>query len=69
MPKVHTKLRTHKTTSKRFRATGTGKIQQPTTSAQHLRSRKSSRVLDNAKGYKLTAKGQAKRISRLLPHL
>lgn len=67
--KVHLKLRTHKTTSKRIRVTGSGKIQQPTLSAQHLRSKKSSRELSAAKGYKLASKGNAKRMRRLLPYI
>jgi ribosomal protein L35 len=63
------KLKTHKTTLKRFRITGSGKIQQPTTSAQHLRHHKSSSVLAHAKGYKLTAKSNLQKIARLLPYM
>ncbi len=63
------KLKTHKTTSKRFRVTGSGKFQQPTPSGQHLRHNKSGRVLANAKSFKLTAKANVKRLARLLPYL
>lgn len=63
------KLKTHKTTAKRFRLTGSGKVQQPTGSAQHLRHNKSSRVLAAAKSYKITAKANIKRIVRLLPYM
>jgi large subunit ribosomal protein L35 len=63
------KLRTHKTTSKRIRATGTGKLVMPTNSAQHLRHNKSKRVLAAAKSYKMVAKANVKRLSRLLPYL
>ncbi len=63
------KLKTHKTTAKRLRATGSGQIQQPTTSSQHLRHNKSRRVLAASKGYKLTARGNANRFKKLLPYL
>jgi large subunit ribosomal protein L35 len=63
------KLRTHKTTSKRIRITGSGQLQQPTTSAQHLRHNKTSRVLAAAKGYKIVAKSNIKKLARLLPYL
>ncbi|MBU6389197.1 50S ribosomal protein L35 [Patescibacteria group bacterium] len=63
------KLKTHKTTSKRIRITGSGKLQQPTTSAQHLRHNKSNRILAAAKGYKITAKGNARKFIKLLPYI
>lgn len=63
------KLRTHKTTSKRFRITGSGAIQQPTLSQQHQRQNKSSRTLAYAKSYKLTGKATTKRVKKLLPYL
>ena len=63
------KLKTHKTTSKRLRITGSGKLQQPTGSSQHLRHNKSKRVLAAAKSYKLVAKVNVKRWSKLLPYL
>jgi len=63
------KLKTHKTTAKRIRITGSGQLQQPTTSAQHLRHNKTARVLAGAKSYKLVAKGNVKRFAKLLPYL
>lgn len=63
------KLRTHKTTAKRIRITGSGQLQQPTGSSQHLRHNKTKRVLAAAKGYKLVAKSNIKRIAKLLPYL
>lgn len=63
------KLRTHKTTSKRIRATGSGALQQPTTSAQHLRHHKTKRILAHAKGYKIVSKVNRQKMSRLLPYL
>jgi len=63
------KLRTHKTTSKRFTITGTGKLKQSTVSAQHLRHNKSRRQLAYAKSYKLTSLHNIAKIRRLLPNL
>ena len=63
------KLRTHKTTSKRFKITGSGKIMQTTTSAQHLRANKNRKQLAYAKSYKLTSLSNAGRIRKLLPYL
>lgn len=63
------KLKTHKTTSKRIRATGSGKLQIPTTSAQHLRHNKSKRQKAAAKSYQLLSKGLSKRFKKLLPYL
>jgi large subunit ribosomal protein L35 len=63
------KLRTHKTTAKRLRITGSGKLVQPTGSSQHLRHNKSARVLAAAKGYKLVAASNVKRFIKLLPYI
>ena len=63
------KLKTHKTTAKRIRATGSGQLQQPTTSSQHLRHNKSKRVLAGSKSYKVTAKSNLKKLAKLLPYL
>ncbi|HSI20169.1 MAG TPA: bL35 family ribosomal protein [Verrucomicrobiae bacterium] len=63
------KLKTHKTTAKRLRVTGSGKIVVPTTAASHLRHNKSKRQLAYAKGYKVLAVGMAKRFKKLVPYL
>ena len=63
------KLRTNKTVSKRFSATGSGKVKQTTVSAQHLRHNKSRRQLAYAKGTKLTSLANVARIRKLLPYL
>ena len=63
------KLKTHKTTAKRIRLTGSGKLQHPTTAASHLRHNKSKRQLVAAKRYKLMSSGVAKRLKKLLPYL
>ena len=63
------KLKTHKTTSKRLRLTGSGILMRSTPSAQHLRHNKTDRQLAEAKTVKVVAKGQAKRFKKLLPYL
>lgn len=63
------KLKTHKSTAKRIRISGSGKLMQPTGSSQHLRHNKSKRVLAAAKKYKIMAKVNVKRFSKLLPYL
>lgn len=63
------KLKTHKTTAKRLRVTGSGKVVIPTTAAAHLRHNKSKRQLAAAKRYKVLAKGMAKRFKKLVPYL
>ena len=63
------KLRTHKTTVKRIRKSGSGKLMMPTPSSQHLRHNKSNRVLAAAKGYKAMAKANVKRFAKLVPYL
>lgn len=63
------KLKTHKTTAKRLRSTGSGKVQIPTTAASHLRHNKSRRQKAAAKRYSVLAKGMAKRFSKLTPYL
>ena len=63
------KLKTHKTTAKRLKRSGSGKIVIPTTAASHLRHNKSKRQLAGAKSYKVLAKGMAKRFKKLVPYL
>ncbi len=63
------KLKTHKTTSKRIRITGSGKLQTATVSAQHLRHNKSKRQLRAAKSYKILDLGMKRRLKKLLPYL
>lgn len=63
------KIKTHKASSKRFAKTGSGQIKQTKVGHQHLRRRKTSRMLQNAKGTKLTDSTNLKKIKRLLPYL
>lgn len=63
------KLKTHQTTAKRIRKTGSGKLQIPTTSSQHLRHNKTKRQKAAAKKYQIMTAGDTKRFSKLVPNL
>lgn len=64
------KLKTHKSTAKRFRVTGTGKLMRTKGGKSHFRRRTSKRVkykLDNM--LVVTCKGEQRRVHRLAPYL
>ena len=69
-PNTKFKLKTHKATSKRFRATGSGMLVRTKGGKAHLRRKSSKRVkalfseMVSVKG-----RGYVKRIRRLLPNL
>ena len=64
------KIKTHKSTSKRFRLTGTGKIMRTRLGKSHLRRKKSARIkAELPKMHTVTAKGLIKRIMTLAPYL
>ena len=64
------KLKTHKSTAKRFRVTGSGKVVRTKGGKSHFRRRKSGRVLRGLdKMVEVHNKKQAKRIRRLAPYL
>lgn len=64
------KMKTHQSTAKRFRKTGSGKILRTKGHHGHFRRRKSSRSLnDMKKMHEVEAKGLKKRIKRLVPNL
>ena len=63
-------MKTHQSTAKRFRKTGSGKILRTKGYHGHLRRRKSSRSLnDMKKMHEVEATGLKKRIKRLAPKL
>ncbi len=67
---MRNKIKTHKATAKRFKITGSGKVarthQQKRNNA-HLKSKKSrSEKRLNPDSYVINAKGQVKRIKKLL---
>lgn len=63
-------MKTHQSTAKRFRKTGSGKILRTKGYHGHLRRRKSSRSLnDMKKMHEVEASSLKKRIKRLAPDL
>ena len=64
------KLKTHKSTAKRFRVTGTGKLVRTKGNKSHLRRNKSARTKAQlSKMIVVTAHGDKKRVHRLAPYL
>lgn len=64
------KIKTHKTTAKRFKRTASGRIQRMKIGKSHLRRRKSGRVKRSFdKTIEVSDSGNKKRIRRLLPYL
>ena len=64
------KMKTHQSTAKRFRKTGSGKVLRTKGYHGHLRRRKSSRSLnDMKKMHEVEAEGLKKKIRRLVPNL
>jgi large subunit ribosomal protein L35 len=72
MPKTKVKkykLKTYKAASKRFRATGTGKIVRTKGGKSHLRRRSSKRVKAQfSKMLVVESAGDRRRIKRLMPY-
>jgi len=63
------KLKTHKSTSKRFKLTGTGKIKraaQQMRNKAHRKNKSSAQRKINPEAMVITAKGNVKKIKRLL---
>ena len=64
------KIKTHQSTAKRFRKTGSGKILRTKGHHGHFRRRKSSRSInDMKKMHEVESSGLKKRIKRLVPNL
>ena len=63
------KLKTHKATAKRISISGSGKLMQTNVKHQHLRHRKTKRMLKGAKGFQAVNGVNIKKIKRLLPNL
>jgi large subunit ribosomal protein L35 len=62
------KMKTHKSTAKRFKVTGTGKLMRTKIGKSHLRRHKPSRVRRLFDEYlEVTSRGHVKRIRRLVP--
>lgn len=64
------KMKTHKTSAKRFGRTASGRIRRTKIGKSHLRRRKSGRVLRSFdKAVEVEDAGTVKRVKRLLPYL
>ena len=64
------KMKTHKSTAKRFKVTGTGKLMRSKIGKSHLRRKKSKRVRRMFDEYlEVSDKANVKRVRRLAPYL
>jgi large subunit ribosomal protein L35 len=64
------KLKTHKSTAKRFRVTGSGKVVRTKGGKSHFRRRTSKRTKRQfTKMLEVTSKADVKRVRRLAPYL
>jgi large subunit ribosomal protein L35 len=60
------KIKTHKTTAKRFKITGTGKLRRRKARASHLRRKKSDRVKRELRADVPVSTADRRRIRRIL---
>lgn len=64
------KMKTHKSTAKRFRVTGTGKLRRTHIGKSHLRRKKAKRVLNTLdKMHEVKEAATKKRVRTLAPYL
>lgn len=63
------KMKTHKSTSKRFRVTGTGKLMRTRQGKSHFRRNRSQRLLSDLPEMHEVDATQVKRIHKLAPYL
>ncbi len=64
------KMKTHKTTAKRFKVTASGKIRRIKIGKSHLRRKKPSRVVRSFdKAIDVANWGSVKRVKRLVPYI
>jgi large subunit ribosomal protein L35 len=63
------KLKTHKSTAKRFKITGGGKVMRTKGGKSHLRRRSSRRVKSQFDKMQPVAKSEQKRVKTLAPYL
>jgi large subunit ribosomal protein L35 len=63
------KIKTHKSTAKRFKYTGSGKLMRTKVGKSHLRRRKSARVLNQLDSMlEVTSAGAKSRVKKLIPY-
>jgi len=64
------KIKTHKSTAKRMRYSGSGKLMRTKVGKSHLRRKKAKRVKrDFDETFEVTHKGTLKRVKKLAPYL
>jgi len=64
------KIKTHKSTAKRFRVTGKGKLMRTKIGKSHLRRKKAKRVLRSLEDtHEVKGKADKKRVAKLAPYL
>jgi large subunit ribosomal protein L35 len=64
------KMKTHKTSAKRFRITASGRIRRTKIGKSHLRRKKPARVVRSFdKLLEVDDQGSVKRVKRLIPYL
>lgn len=64
------KIKTHKSTAKRFRVTGTGKLMRTVVGKSHLRRKKQNSVLGKLdEMHEVTHAGNKRRVAKLAPYL
>ncbi len=63
------KLKTHKSTAKRFKVTGTGKVMRTKGGKSHLRRRSAKRTKRQFDKMQPVSKSDAKRVTTLAPYL
>ncbi len=63
------KLKTHKSTAKRFKVTGTGKVMRTKGGKSHLRRRKSSRTKRQLDRMLPVSKADVRRIKTMAPYM
>lgn len=63
------KLKTHKSTAKRFKVTGTGKVMRTKGGKSHLRRRKSSRTKRQLDRMQPVSKADVRRIKTMAPYM
>jgi large subunit ribosomal protein L35 len=63
------KIKTHKSTAKRFKYTGSGKLMRTKIGKSHLRRKKSARALNQLDSMlEVTSAGAKKRVKKLIPY-
>ena len=64
------KIKTHKSTAKRFKLTGSGRLMRTKGEKRHLKRKRSKRVKRTSwRNVEMVTPGEVKRIKRLMPYV